>query len=108
MLRVMALMVLRIIAEDVRTSKFAVMVDETTVISTTELILIVLHWVGINLDVHEHTIGLYSADSISIENCQGQCYDGATNMWSCRTGVAIQIMDMEPRSISTTVGMPLH
>ena len=117
MLGVMALKLLRKIADDVRTSKFTIMVDETTDISTTEQVVIVLRWVGTDLDVHEDFIGLYSTDSIcsgplvnivkdvllrlnlSIENCRGQCYDGAANMRGCRTGVAKQITDMEPRAI---------
>ena len=65
MLGVMASKVLRIIAEYVHTSKFAIMVDETTDNSTTEQIVIVLHWVGIDLDAHEDFIGLHSTDSIS-------------------------------------------
>ena len=82
----------------VHASKFTIMVDETTDISTTEQVVIVLRWVGTDLDVHEDFIGLHSTDSIAsgplvsivkdvllrlnlcIENCRGQCYDGAANM----------------------------
>ena len=102
MLGVMALKVLRIIAEDMRTSKFAITVDETTDICTTEQVVTVLHWVGIDLDVHEDFIGIYSTDSVSssppvsivkdallqlnlsTENCRGQCYDGGANTRGCR------------------------
>ncbi len=117
MLGVMALNLLRNIADNVRTSKFTILIDETTDVSTTEQVVIVLRWVGSDLDVHEDFIGLHSTDSIdsnslvsiirgallrlnlNIENCQGQCYDGAANMRGCRTGVAKQIADMEPRAI---------
>ena len=117
MLGVMALNLLRKIADNVRISKFTIMIDETTDVSTAEQVVIVLRWVGSDLDVHEDFIGLYSTDSISsgslvgivkdillrlnlsIENCRGQCYDGAANMRGCRTGVAKQIADMEPCAI---------
>ncbi len=67
--------------------------------------------------MHEDFIGLHFTDSIAsnslvsiirdvllrlnlnIENCRGQCYDGAANMRGCRTGVAKQIADMEPHAI---------
>ncbi len=117
MLGVMALNLLRNIADNVRTSKFTIMIDETTDVSTTEQVVIVLRWVGSDLDVHEDFIGLHSTDSIAsnslvsiirdvllrlnlnIENCLGQCYDGAANMRGCRNGVAKQTADMEPRTI---------
>ena len=72
-----------------------------------------LRWVNEKLEVHEDFIGLYDTDSISanslvslihdvllrmnlkLENCRGQCYDGASNMRGCR-GVATQITSEEP------------
>ena len=103
------------------------MVEETTDISTTEQVVIVLRWVGTDLDVHEDYIWLYSTDSIcsgplvnivkdvllwlnlSIENCRGQCYDGAANMRGCRTGVAKQITEIWSlvQSFCTAMDMPL-
>ncbi len=65
MLGVMALNLLRNIANNVRTSKFTIMIDETTDVSTTEQVVIVLRWVGSDLDVHEDFIGLHSTDSNS-------------------------------------------
>ena len=41
------------------------MVDETTDVNTVEQVVIVLHWVSDDLNVHEDFIGLYSADSIA-------------------------------------------
>ena len=67
--------------------------------------------------MHEDFIGLYSTDficsgplvnivkdvllrlNLSIENCRGQCYDGAANTRGYRTGVVKLITDMEPRAI---------
>ncbi len=45
-LGVMALNLLRNIADNVRTSKCNIMIDETTDVSTTEQVVIVLRWVG--------------------------------------------------------------
>ena len=91
MLGVMALKVLRIIAEDVSTSKSLPLWWMRPLILVPLSNLFVLHWVGIDLDVHEDFIGLYSTDCISsgplvsivkdallrvnlcIENCRGQC-----------------------------------
>ncbi len=42
----MALNLLRNIADNVRTSKCNIMIDETTDVSTTEQVVIVLRWVG--------------------------------------------------------------
>ena len=38
---------------------------------------------------------------LSVQNCRGQCYDGANNMVSCKSGVATQIQKKEPRAILT-------
>ncbi len=51
MLGLMALNLLRNIADNVRTSKFTIMIDETTDVRTTEQVVIVLRWVGSDLDM---------------------------------------------------------
>ena len=118
-LQVMALRILRQIASSIQTSIFTIMVDETTDVGTKEQVVIVLRWVDNKLNVNEDFIGLYLADSITsdslvaiihdvllrmnlkLENCRGQCYDGASNMKGCRRGVATQISCEEPRAIYT-------
>ena len=35
---------------------------------------------------------------LSINDCRGQCYDGAAVMQGCRKGVAVQILQEEPRA----------
>lgn len=118
-LQVMTLRIVREIAGNIQSSKFTIMVDETTDISTSEQVVVVLHWVNENLEVHEDFIGLYATGSISanslvsiikdvllrmnlsLENCRGQCYDGAGNMRGCRSGVATQILKDEPCAIYT-------
>ena len=93
------------------------MIDETTDASNTEQVVLVL--VDDNLAVHEEFIGLYQSDSIDakslvaiirdtllcmnfkIENCRGQCYDGASSMSGAKGGVAKLINDDEPRAVYT-------
>ena len=95
------------------------MVDETTYTSTTEQVVVVFKWVDSSLQVHEDFVGLYETDSISsdslcalikdallrfnltLENCRGQCYDGASNMKGHVSGVSTQIVREEPRAIYT-------
>ena len=38
---------------------------------------------------------------LSVQNCRGQCYDGANNMVGCKSGVATQIQKKEPHAILT-------
>ena len=37
--------------------------------------------------------------NLSIQDCRGQCYDGASNMAGAKNGVATQILAEEPRAI---------
>ena len=92
------------------------MVDETTDMTNTEQMVFCLRYVDSNLDVHEEFIGLYSLESTSaeslvstirdvllrmnlrIENCRGQCYDGASSMSGHKSGVAKKI---ESRALYT-------
>ena len=119
MLQVMALHILRKIALSIQSTKFTIMVDETTDVSTNEQVLIVLRWVDQHLDIHEDFVGLYATDSIAadslvsivndvllrmnlqLNNCRGQCYDGAANMKGSRSGLATQIMKEESRAVYT-------
>ena len=89
------------------------MADECTDIANKEQFTICLRWIDDNLDDHEDFIGLYQVDSIganslvraimdtlirlnlSISDCRGQCYDGASNMSGCKNGVATQIIANE-------------
>ena len=38
---------------------------------------------------------------ISLDNCRGQCYDGASNMLRKKSGVAKQILDIHPKAFAT-------
>ena len=39
--------------------------------------------------------------NLKLKYCQGQCYDGASNMTGIRNGVAKQLTDKEPQAIFT-------
>jgi hypothetical protein len=119
MLQVMALRILREITSNLQSTKYCIMIDETSDISTQEQVVVVMRWVDGNLDVHEDFIGLHATPSIDadtliaiirdvllrlnlkLENCRGQCFDGASNMQGVRKGVATQIRKEQPKAIYT-------
>lgn len=98
---------------------FSLMVDETTDVSNREQVVLVLRHVDTELNVHEDFIGLHMVPGIeantitnvikdtllrmklNIQNCRGQCYDGAANMSGSKTGVAKNILNEEPRALYT-------
>ena len=77
---------------------FTIMIDEITDVSNAEQMVFCLRYVDAHLEVHEEFIGLYNLErtnagmivsvvkdvllrmNLSITNCRGQCYDGASNM----------------------------
>ena len=95
------------------------MVDETTDISNTEQLVFCIRHVDDQLNTHEEFIGLHSLESttaqnifhtiedillrlsLQLENCRGQCYDGASSMAGCKTGVATTLLRKEPRALYT-------
>ena len=96
------------------------MADECTDVSNKEQFTICLRWVDGNLVDHEDVLGLYNvgtieADSLvkaifnvvvcraglTLNNCQGQCYDGASNMSGSKRGVAVQIQAKESCAVLT-------
>ena len=119
MLELMAHTILREIALQIRGRKFTIMVDETTDSSTKEQCVIVLRWVDNALVPHEDFIGLYDTPSanatnlvriirdvllrlnISLEDCRGQCYDSVSVMQGIRSGVATQILAIQPKALYT-------
>lgn len=118
-LQLMALKIVRNVASNIQKGFFTIMCDECTDTSNKEQLVICLRWVDQHLTVHENFIGLYvipniSADTIltvvkdtlvrlnlGLSRCRGQCYDGASNMSGCRSGIAKQITDIESRAIYT-------
>ena len=95
------------------------MADEVTDSSNRKQVVICLRWVDKNLEPHEDFIGLDKVDStaadvivkvlkdtllrfnLSINQCRGQCYNGASSMSGRRSGTAVEIMSEEPCSLYT-------
>ena len=98
---------------------FAIMADEYTDISNLEQLSICLRTVSDNLEIQEDFLGFYELTNIksdtivqaiedillrlclSLENCRGQTYDGASNMMGKKSGVATQIQKDQPKAIVT-------
>jgi len=119
-LQMMSTTVSREIADDIRKSNFfTIMGDETADSSNREQLVIVLRHVDADLMTQEEFICLDKVATIdsntltrsikdalvrlnlSINNCRGQCYDGASNMSGAKTGVAKQIRDVEKKAVYT-------
>ena len=118
----MSLTILREISKNIQNSVYyTIMADEVTDSSNEEHFVVCLRWVDHDLVTHEELVGrrLYAVDNItsetlvnslknvlprmglSVQNCQGQCYDGANNMVGSKSGVATHIQEKEPRAILT-------
>ena len=117
-LKVMALHILRNIAKSIQQAKyFTIMADEVTDCSNKEQVAVCFRMVDENFEPQESFIGLHVVEliqanvlvevlkdtmvrlNLSLQNCRGQCYDGAANMAGSRNGVATQIASEEPRAI---------
>ena len=120
MLQLMAHCLLRKILKDVHSSPFlSIMVDETTDKSNKEQLTLVVRWISEDLVVSEEFLGLYYLSMIDAKSIvdvmkdvfvrleiltakiQGQCYDGCSTMAGAKTGVAVQISELEPRAVFT-------
>ena len=95
------------------------MADECTDVSNKEQFVICIRWVDDSLTAHEDVICLYNVGTIdanslfsttedellrmnlSLAQCRGQCYDGASNMVVCRNGVATRLASKENRAVLT-------
>ena len=120
-IKIMALSILREIAECMQKSTFfSLMCDECTDSSNREQLVLCIRWLDHgNVKPQEDVIGMYQIDDISahtivsvirdmlvrmnfsLSRCRGQCYDGAANMKGGNTGVAKQLLDEEPRALYT-------
>ena len=118
-LEIMALTVLQNNVRNISGQQFTIMVDETTDIANTEQMVFCLRYVDDQLNSHEEFIGMHSLDSttaqsithtiedillrlsLQLVNCRGQCYDRASAMAGCRTGVATTILERESRALYT-------
>lgn len=120
LLDLMAQQVLREKLKEIREYDFfAIMADEYTDIKNLEQLSMCLRTVSNDLKVEENFLGFYELNDIksdtivhaikdillrsnlSLLNCRGQTYDGASNMMGKKSGVATQIQQEQPKAIPT-------
>jgi len=119
-LSIMSQQIIRTIVSKINHGKhYALICDEYTDISNKEQLSLCLRWVDEDLNIKEDFIGFYHLHDIKAEtifsaindillrlqlplnNCRGQCYDGAANMMGCKTGVAKKIQSIQPNAFVT-------
>ena len=110
--------VLRLKLTEIHQSMF-LMADEYTDVSNTEQVSICLSWVNSKeFKIHEDFIGFYKVDNIQsttviqaitdavirlnlpISRRRGQTYDGASNMMRKKSGVAAEIIKLDPKALT--------
>ena len=97
---------------------FSIIGDEGTDVSNKEQLSFCLRTVDENLDPFEDFIGFYELENIksntivrvikdilirlnlSLKNCRGQTYDGASNMMGKKSGVTTQIFAEQPKAVA--------
>ena len=97
------------LVSEIRGGFFSVICDEYTDISNKEQLTTCIQWVDKELETHKDYLGFYNVPDtgaativlavkdmllklqLSLVNCRGQCYDGASNMMGHKTGVAKRI-----------------
>jgi len=116
---IMANQVVRDLVGEIKNNYFSLICDEYTDVDNKEQLTFCLRWIDENIEAHEDFIGFYQisnieADTItsaikdaltrlqlSLNECRGQCYDGASNMLGKKSGVAKQISDLQPKAFAT-------
>ena len=110
--------VLRNITESIKSAPYySIMIDETTDCSRHEQLVICFRYCDTKLQIHEVFTGFYELErqdaatlftiirdilcrfNIDINNCRGQCYDGAANVAGSLNGVQAKIRDVESRAL---------
>ena len=117
LLKIMSNNIVRNIADQIRACKYySIMVDETSDITNQEQATICIRYVK-DLECHEEFLGLYAIDdttsetlfkivldvllrlNLSLDNCRGQCYDGASAMSGKRKGLKTLIQQKNPKAL---------
>jgi hypothetical protein len=98
---------------------FAIVIDETRDISGIEQLAVVIRWVSEDYTVYEDIIGFHQADicdadsivkiiktvllsvDLDIQLIRGQTYDGASVLQGHKSGVAKQILLVNPKALPT-------
>ena len=120
LLNIMGAQVLREKLATIRDRKFfSIMADEGTDISNLEQLSFCARTVDDDLNVDEDFLGFYEIDniksetvvkaikdilmrcSLSLDDCRGQTYDGASNMIGKHSGVSTKISEEQPKAIAT-------
>ena len=118
LIELMAQTILRSLLEDIKSVPFySLIADETRDIGGKEQLAISLRWVTDSYDINEDLIGFFNVDktdaftlatilkdvlircNVSLSNCRGQTYDGASNMAGHLNGVAAKITREEPKAL---------
>ena len=97
---------------------FSIIADEGTDVSNKEQLSFCLRTVDQDLNPSEDFIGFYELENIksdtivrvmkdilirthlSLDNCRGQTYDGASNMMGKKSGVSTQILMEQPKAVA--------
>lgn len=112
------MLLLRSYKQDIIDAKyFALMLDESTDASVKEQASFCFRYVTNDLIVNETFVGFYETAAtdagtlfaittdvlkrfeLSLENCRGQCFDGASNMAGHKSGLQKRISDIESRAL---------
>ena len=121
-LKLMSISVIWQLANDIRSGQcnfFSLIADEYTEISNLEQLTTCFRWIDEHLDSHEDFVGFYHMPNtvastiesvlkdvlirlqLSLNECRGQCYNGASNMLAKKSGVATQIKEIQPKAYAT-------
>ena len=113
---IMSHQVLNKLLVSIRDTIFSLICDKYTDCSNKELLTFCLRWVTDNLDVFEHFMRFYDIPDIKsstivsvikdiiirfqlqFDKCQGQCYNGTSNILGKKAGVAMQIKELQSKA----------
>ena len=109
---------LRGLLEKIEGNIYSTMCDEYIDCSNHEQLTFCLCWVE-TVKAHETFLGFYEIPDVksstivsmikeiltryqlSMENCRGQCYDGASNMLGKTSGVVVELQKLQPKTNCT-------
>ena len=121
-LKLMSNSVILQLVNDIRSRQcnfLSLIADEYTDISNLEQLTTCFRWIGAHLDSHEDFVGFYHIPNrvpstiesvlkdvlirlqLSLNECRGQCYDGASNMLGRKSDVVTRIKEIQPKADAT-------
>ena len=110
---------IRELVGEIKNNFYSLICDEYTDISNSEQLTLCLHWIDDDLKAHKDFLGFYQIPDIkaetitsaindalirlqlSLNECRGQCYDGAANMLGKNSGTAQHILALQPKAFVT-------